>query len=106
MEQLLQIKAGDVKAHKGQIGEHEVSLFEYGGHWKSGLVVKGIRAVIFSFSFSTHKNCGGEKLLRNSGPSLNFYPYFISLLHIGVHKKTISQPHVRLIYVVTVTFIL
>lgn len=43
-EQWLRLVAGDVEAGKGQQdGELVVSLSEHGGHWKRGLLVKGIR---------------------------------------------------------------
>ncbi|TVU21731.1 hypothetical protein EJB05_31388, partial [Eragrostis curvula] len=41
--QWLQLKVGEVKAEQGLKGEMEVSLFEYGGQWKKGLFIKGIR---------------------------------------------------------------
>ncbi|KAJ1282502.1 hypothetical protein BS78_03G057300 [Paspalum vaginatum] len=45
-DQWLELKAGELKAQPGQSGEMEISLFEYdGGHWKSGLLLKGIKIV-------------------------------------------------------------
>ncbi|WVZ72365.1 hypothetical protein U9M48_020838 [Paspalum notatum var. saurae] len=39
----LQLKVGEIQPRQGQRGEILISLFEYGGHWKSGLIVKGIK---------------------------------------------------------------
>ncbi|KAL5222591.1 hypothetical protein ABZP36_027304 [Zizania latifolia] len=39
----LALKVGEVKAQQGQTGEVEISMFEYGGQWKRGLVIKGIK---------------------------------------------------------------
>ncbi|KAF7035668.1 hypothetical protein CFC21_046490 [Triticum aestivum] len=40
----LLVKVGEVKPHKGQNGEAEISMFEYdGGQWKRGLLIKGIK---------------------------------------------------------------
>lgn len=38
----IEIKAGEVSTSEYKEGEMEVSMFEYGGHWKSGLVLKGV----------------------------------------------------------------
>ncbi|CAM0958571.1 unnamed protein product [Alopecurus aequalis] len=42
-EEQLQLKVADVEAKKGLEGELVVSLSEHGGHWKRGLIIKGIR---------------------------------------------------------------
>lgn len=43
-DEWLRLKVGDVETHRGQNGVLVISLSEYGGgHWKKGLVVKGIR---------------------------------------------------------------
>ncbi|XP_006643775.1 lectin-like [Oryza brachyantha] len=40
----LRLKVGEVKTQQGQKGQIEISMFEYdGGHWKSGLLIKGIK---------------------------------------------------------------
>ncbi|KAK3430346.1 hypothetical protein EUGRSUZ_E01887 [Eucalyptus grandis] len=38
----IEIKAGELSTSKHKEGEMEVSMFEHGGHWKRGLVVKGV----------------------------------------------------------------
>ncbi|KAF8028701.1 hypothetical protein BT93_E1377 [Corymbia citriodora subsp. variegata] len=38
----IEIKAGEVSTSEHKEGEMEVSMFEYGGIWKSGLVLKGV----------------------------------------------------------------
>ncbi|OEL35981.1 Protein PHLOEM PROTEIN 2-LIKE A1 [Dichanthelium oligosanthes] len=45
-KQWLELRAGEVKTQPGQMGEVEISLFEYdAGLWKKGLLVKGIKIV-------------------------------------------------------------
>ncbi|XP_030443703.1 uncharacterized protein PHLOEM PROTEIN 2-LIKE A4-like [Syzygium oleosum] len=38
----IEIKAGELSTSEYKEGEMEVSMFEYGGHWKRGLVLKGV----------------------------------------------------------------
>ncbi|TVU21076.1 hypothetical protein EJB05_30690 [Eragrostis curvula] len=44
-EQWLKLKVGEVKAQEGQRGEMEISMFEHGSQWKSGLIIKGIKII-------------------------------------------------------------
>ncbi|KAL5220735.1 hypothetical protein ABZP36_025448 [Zizania latifolia] len=41
--QWLELMVGEVNAQLGQTGEIDISLFEYGGRWKRGLLIKGIK---------------------------------------------------------------
>ncbi|XP_039168977.1 uncharacterized protein LOC104446486 [Eucalyptus grandis] len=59
----IEIKAGELSTTKHKEGEMEVSMFEHGGHWKSGLVVKGVlirpknRTVKHWVENESKKNC-------------------------------------------------
>ncbi|CAM0953624.1 unnamed protein product [Alopecurus aequalis] len=42
-EKWLDIPVGEIKPQKGQTGDLSISLFQFTGNWKKGLVVRGIR---------------------------------------------------------------